>query len=150
MVNLLGFISALFQPASELGKQYIEGKYRIQEAKISAEVAKYTTQATAYENEAVRTHDWEMVAIEQMKYSWKDEFWTIIFGAILVIPMVAAVAGYGEEMQIAWDAYKDMPLVFQFIIPAMALASVGIRYRGKQNAADAIRSLPGPKIEAND
>lgn len=152
-MNPFGFIAALFKPASELGKQYIEGKYRIQEAKINAAVAKYATQASAYENDANRTHNWEMEALRQSQFSWKDEFWTVVLAFLLLLPMVAAVAGvyagnaeYQVAIKAAWSTYSEMPFTFQILYPFAILASFGIRYQGKRDAASAIRSLEGPKI----
>lgn len=153
-MNILGFLAALFKPASDIGAAYLDGKRRIQEARINAAIAKFTAQAAAYENDAQRTHTWEMEALKQSQFSWKDEFWTVILAVLLLLPMGAAVVGvyigndeYQVAIKAAWETYDKMPLVFQGIYPLAILASFGIRYRGKREAADAIRSIEMPKID---
>lgn len=130
-----------------IGEKYVEGKNKIREAKIDADVAKWTAKAQAYENDAQRTNSWEVEALKQSQYSWKDEFWTIILGILLLSPMCLAIAfvftgnsQYKEAIEAMWSAYNQMPLVFQFIYPSVILASMGMRYKGKKDAADSIRN----------
>lgn len=131
-----------------IGEKYVEGKNQIRMAKVDAEVAKWTAKAAAYEADANRTQSWEMEALKQSQYSWKDEFWTIILGILLLTPMALAIAGvvtgnqmFKEMIDAAWAAYESMPLVIQSLYPIVILASMGIRYKGKREAAEAVKNV---------
>ena len=131
-----------------IGEKYIEGKNQIRKAKIDARVAKWTAKAAAYEADANRTQSWEIEALRQSQYSWKDEFWTIVLGILLLTPMVLAIIGvatgdptYQAMIEAAWDAYASMPVVLQSLYPMVILASMGIRYKGKREAADSIKRV---------
>lgn len=131
-----------------VGEKYVDGKNKVREAKISAEVARWAAKATAYENDAQRTHSWEVEALKLSQFSWKDEFWTIILGVLLLSPMCFSLAfvftgneQYREASTAMWATYGAMPLVFQFIYPAVILASMGMRYKGKSDAANSIKSV---------
>ena len=128
--------------------KYVEGKDKIRQAKIAAEIAKWTAKAQAYENDAQRTHSWEVEALKQSQYSWKDEFWTVILGILLIGPMALAIVSvmtgdiiYTEATKAMWQAYKDMPYVIQGLYPAVILASMGMRYKGKRDAAESIKQV---------
>lgn len=131
-----------------IGEKYVEGKNQIRMAKVGAEVAKWTAKAAAYEADANRTQSWEMEALKQSQYSWKDEFWTVILGVLLLTPMALAIAGVvtGDSMfkamiDAAWAAYGSMPIVIQSLYPVVILASMGIRYKGKREAAESIKNV---------
>lgn len=147
-MDIFGFIAALFRPATELGRTYIEGKNRIKAAKIDASVAKWLSKAAAYENDAQRTHGWELEALRQAQYSWKDEMWSVILATILLYPLIMGALSiftndptYTVALEASWKAYKDMPIFFQALFPFVILASMGIRWKGKREAADAIKKL---------
>lgn len=141
---ITGVIGGIFG----IGEKYVEGKNQIRIAKVSAEVAKWTAKAAAYEADANRTQSWEMEALKQSQYSWKDEFWTVILGVLLLTPMALAIAGvatgdamFNEMIKSAWAAYESMPLVIQSLYPVVILASMGIRYKGKREAAESIKNV---------
>jgi len=147
-MNIAGWIASLVKPASDIGKAYVEGKQKIQQAKIYAELAKWVAKAQSYENDAERTHNWEIEALKMSQYSWKDELWTIVLALLLVAPMGLAVAGvftgsvvYTDAIIAMWNAYAGMPIVLQGLYPVAILASMGIRWKGKREAADAIKKL---------
>ena len=131
-----------------IGEKWVEGRNQIRAAKIKADIAKWTAKAQAYDNDAQRTNNWEIEALRQSQYSWKDEFWTIILGILLLSPMALAILGvitgddkYQLMIDAAWRAYAEMPIVIQGLYPFVILASIGIRYKGKSDAANAIRNL---------
>lgn len=145
---MLGWIAALFKPASELGKAYIDGKNRIQQAKIEAKVAKWVAVAAAHEADANRTHTWEMEALRQSQYSWKDEMWSVVLAVLLLSPMLMGIIGvfteniaWGQAVDTMWKVYGEMPIALQVLYPAAILASFGIRYKGKTRAAEAIKDI---------
>lgn len=147
-MQFLSLFSGIANAASNAYGKYREGKDRINLAKIEAKVAKWAAKAQAYENDAQRTHSWEIEALRQSQYSWKDEFWTLVLGLLLLAPMVLAIIGtatgnpkFKEMIDAAWAAYASMPYVLQGLYPAVILASMGIRYKGKREAAEAVKKL---------
>lgn len=150
-------ITNLFGGIFGIGEKYVEGKNKIRLAKVDARVAKWSAVAASYEADANRTHSWEMEALKQSQYSWKDEFWTIVLGILLLAPMILAIIGvatgdqmYQEMIKAAWSSYTAMPLVIQALYPFVILASIGIRYKGKREAAESIKEAIGSSATGRD
>lgn len=142
------WLTSLLGGVFGIGEKYVEGKNKIREAKIEADVAKWVAKAKAYESDAQRTHSWEIEALKQSQYSWKDEFWTVVLGVLLLTPMALAMIAvftgnpqYKEAITAMWKAYEEMPYVIQGLYPFVILASMGMRYKGKTEAANSIKKV---------
>lgn len=156
-MNILGFFASIFKPASDIGKAYLDNRARVEEAKLATQLAKWSAKAQAYENEAQRTHSWEMEALRQTQYSWKDEFWTIILAGILLYPIIMGALSvifanpmYVTALEASWKAFREMPMIFQILFPFVILAAIGIRWKGKQDSARAIEKLSSNTTEEKD
>ena len=71
-------------PIANIAGTYIQGKMDKQKAETDVKVARAKAEAKVYETEATSSMLMEQNLTNQMAGSWKDEFWTIIFGGILV------------------------------------------------------------------
>ena len=149
-MKFLSLFGDIANAASNAYGKYRDGKDRINLAKVEANIAKWKAKAQSYENDAQRTHNWEIEALRQSQYSWKDEFWTLVLGLLLLAPMLLAIIGtatgdpkFKDMIDAAWSAYASMPIVLQSLYPFVILASMGIRYKGKRKAADAVKKLGG-------
>jgi len=65
---------------------------------------------------------WEAEAMRASKESWKDEFWTIIFGYLLLSPVWAPV-----QMKQVFLAYAEAPQWFQLCVLVSVGASFGVK-----------------------
>ena len=69
--------------------------------------------------------EWEAIQAEAGKYSWKDEFWTIILAIPLVlcfIPSMVPIVNAG------FAALQEMPEFYQYWLGVAILTSFGIKF----------------------
>lgn len=97
-----------------LVSNWITGKQRIQEAKIEAQV-----------KQASQDGDWDKAAVDQMQFSWKDEWFTIL----LSVPTILAFCGPSGRRWVAegFEALKGMPDWYAYAFLTAVAASFGIR-----------------------
>ena len=81
---MLGILGQLISPVSNLAGTWLQGKVDKAKAETDVKVAKAKAEAKVYETSATSEMLNEQALTAQMAGSWKDEFWTIIFGGILV------------------------------------------------------------------
>ena len=74
----------LISPIASLAGTWLEGRVNKAKAETEVKVARAKAEAKVYETEATSSMLMEQNLTNQMAGSWKDEFWTIIFGGILV------------------------------------------------------------------
>ena len=77
-------LSSLLSPIANIAGTYIQGKVDKAKAETEVKVARAKAEAKVYETEATSSMLNEQSLTQQMAGSWKDEFWTLIFGAILL------------------------------------------------------------------
>ena len=77
-------LASLISPIANIASTFIQGKMDKQKAETQVKVARAKAEAKVYETEATSGMLMEQNLTNQMAGSWKDEFWTIIFGGILV------------------------------------------------------------------
>ena len=74
----------LIGPISSLAGTWLQGRVDKAKAETEVKVAKAKAEAKVYETSATSDMLNEQALTNQMAGSWKDEFWTLIFGGILV------------------------------------------------------------------
>jgi len=77
-------LSTILGPISNLAGTWLQGRMDKAKAETDVKVARAKAEAKVYETEATSSMLMEQNLTAQMAGSWKDEFWTIIFGGILV------------------------------------------------------------------
>ena len=82
-MEMLG-LTSLLSPIASIAGTWVQGKMDKQKAETQVKVARAKAEAKVYETEATSGMLMEQNLTNQMAGSWKDEFWTIIFGGILV------------------------------------------------------------------
>lgn len=68
--------------------------------------------------------EWELIQAENGRYSWKDEYWTIILSMPLVGAFIPKVVPYIEK---GFSVIASMPLFYQYWVGVAILSSFGIR-----------------------
>lgn len=117
----MSITSIIFGGISELVKSWFD----LRKAKNQAE-ASYHQQALKGEL------DWDIEAQKQARYSWKDEFITIIWFAPLIM------AWWDEERAMKWVEFVDgLPYWYQFGMFGIIAASFGLRWYFKQQSFSA-------------
>ena len=77
-------LSSIIGPISSLAGTWVQGRVDKAKAETEVKVAKAKAEAEVYKTSATSEMLNEQALTAQMAGSWKDEFWTIIFGGILV------------------------------------------------------------------
>ena len=77
-------LGQLLGPISSLAGTWLQGRVNKAKAETDVKVARAKAEAKVYETSATSDMLNEQALTNQMAGSWKDEFWTLIFGAILV------------------------------------------------------------------
>ena len=69
----------------------------------------------------------QTILTEGMRYSWKDEYWTIV----LSIPAIACFHPDAvPHIEAGFEALKQMPEFYQYWLGICVLTSFGLRIRG--------------------
>ena len=120
---------ALISPLASLAGTYLEGRVNKAKAETEVKVARAKAEAKVYETEATSSMLMEQNLTAQMAGSWKDEFWTIIFGGILICCFIPSTQPYIKEGFIFLDQHT--PTWFSNMLYIVIGSSFGYRF-GKQ------------------
>ena len=125
MLNLL--LKPLLGVAGQAVSGFVETKRIKQEAKLTEIQAKTKLRQQQISGEV----SWEASAVDQMKGSWKDEFWTCIFGGILICLLGPAVLvffpGMTEHVERGFVALQQLPDYYKHLLYIACSASFGIK-----------------------
>ena len=77
-------LGSLIGPISSLAGTWLQGRVDKAKAETDVKVARAKAEAKVYATSATSDMLNEQALTNQMAGSWKDEFWTLIFGGILV------------------------------------------------------------------
>lgn len=77
-------LQLLLKPLLGVAGQAVSGFMETKKAKAKAKLTEIKAVTALKEQQIAGKVSWEASAVDQMKGSWKDEFWTLIFGGILV------------------------------------------------------------------
>ncbi|MBA87716.1 MAG: hypothetical protein CMB16_00410 [Euryarchaeota archaeon] len=119
----------LISPLANLAGTYLQGKVDEKKANSEVKVALAKAKATVYTKEATSQMLNEESLTNQMAGSWKDEFWTLIFGSILLACFLPFSQEYVKEGFIFLN--EHCPPWFQNCLYISIGASFGYRF-GKQ------------------
>lgn len=122
----------LIAPVTEIFRQRGE-RARIREqanADVAVTQANANAADVAAENvvEQVQTEaerDWDILTATQAATSWKDEYWTIIFGLPIVVAFIPGGAGL---VTAGFQAISTAPGWYQAGVAASVAFSFGIRH----------------------
>ena len=77
-------LNLLLKPLLGVASQAVTGFVETKKAKAESKLVEIKAKTALREKQIAGEISWEASAVDQMKGSWKDEFWTLIFGGILV------------------------------------------------------------------
>ena len=77
-------LQLLLKPLLGVAGQAVSGFMETKKAKAENKLTEIKAVTALKEQQIAGKVSWEASAVDQMKGSWKDEFWTLIFGGILV------------------------------------------------------------------
>ncbi len=110
-----------------LGRDYLEGKRKLTQAKVEAQIALESLKVKGAEERATagKLHEinWEMLMAKGTMSSLKDE-WVLL---MISIPFLSAAFGYPEIAERTFQAFDAAPDWYRYTFVTIALASFGIR-----------------------
>ena len=118
ITGLLGLGGSWLENRSKIQATKAEGQVRIEVARAEAEVARLNKSQDAEIN-------WDQAAVDQMKGSWKDEWWTLLVS----LPLVLAFLGEWGRTVVTegFVAIQGMPDWYIAVVFASVAASFGIK-----------------------
>jgi len=129
---LFSLIAGLFSTGADVHKTHVENKRKIVEAKQELKLAKITSETARVNKVIEATTNWDMEAMRQSQFSWKDEALMII----LFLPFIAAFIPLLQPyIKGGFAIIKDLPLWYQLSLVGIIAASFGLRwlFQGKVN-----------------
>ena len=106
-------LGGILGAVSGLATSYIDSKTAKQKANAAIEMKKASGEI-----------DWEIMALEASKESWKDELWTVVFVAILIANFIPQLQPY---MSAGFENLANTPIWVQAGMGASISASFGIK-----------------------
>lgn len=122
-------LGSLISPIASLAGTWLQGRVDKAKAETEVKVAKAKAEAKVYQTEATSSFLNEQALTNQMGESWKDEFWSIIFGAILIASFLPFSQPYVKEGFIFLE--ESTPHWFSNMLYIIIGSSFGYRF-GKQ------------------
>jgi hypothetical protein len=131
-----------------IATKWLEGTQKITEAKLQAKIVTIEStariaeaKATAFINLAASEQDhsqaWERVLVEESGKSWKDEWWTLIVSAPLIMSFIPQLAQYVPIGFANLDTVPDWYLYIVFAAVSFAFA--------RRELLPALKGLRKPK-----
>lgn len=120
----LPIIGAIIGGVVEIGKLWIKKKTVQAEGKIAIEQAKTEGQVKRLQTLTEGNIEYDQTVAEGMKFSWKDEYWTIV----LSIPAILCfVPGMDVIVFKGFSALEAAPEWYQWALLGGIVASFGLR-----------------------
>ena len=108
-------ITQILSSVVGLGTSFLDSKAEIQKSKAVKE-----------QKIAEGTANWETMAMDASKSSWKDEIWTALF-VLLIILNFLPFWGIQEHMARGWENLEKTPDFIKYGMYASIAASFGLR-----------------------
>lgn len=131
-MSILSFIVGLFKPVAGMYEARQKRKAEKVEAKHNLSMAKLNAEARRYELQQAATTNWDIEAMRQSQFSWKDEYLLVI----LTLPFIGAFIPVVQDYVAQGFLYiDDMPIWYQTAFIGIIAASFGLRwlFQGKVN-----------------
>ena len=122
-------LGSIIGPVASLAGTWLQGRVDKAKAETEVKVARARAEAKVYETEATSSMLNEQALTNQMGESWKDEVWSLIFGAILICCFLPWTQPYVKEGFVFLD--QNTPNWFSNMLYIIIGSSFGYRF-GKQ------------------
>lgn len=117
--------AALLGPIGKIASTWLEGRNEKIKANAQVKVAEAKSKAVILQKQATGEIELQQSLTDQMGDSWKDEFWTLVIGGILVCSFLPFTQEY---VKTGFEFLKtSTPEWFMHIVIISVSASYGIR-----------------------
>lgn len=122
---LSDIFGGLVKPVADAYASHQDRKVRIKEAELQVELAKYAAQAEKYKMALNAETDWDLRALDQQQFSWKDEYLTLVFSLPFLGSFVPVVQDYVAN---GWEYVALAPQWYQVCLLGIVAATFGLRW----------------------
>lgn len=119
-------------------KSWNEGRVKIKEAKISAQVRKIEASAAREEREAKAERDWDMEALKASQSSWKDEFIMVLWFSPFVMLFIPGLQPYALA---GFTALAQVPYGYWLVLFGIVAQAFGLRWLFHRRIDKTIKSV---------
>lgn len=124
-IPILSLIGTAFSTIGTLAGSWLQRKKIKAEGKIKIEVAKVQGQVRHAQTMLEGDQQYDIVAAKGMAASLKDEFWSLIFGGILICAFLPWTQPYVKEGFIFLKEFT--PVWFEWCLIGIIVASFGLK-----------------------
>jgi len=116
------FLAPITNHIANMGASYMRRKEVEAQGRIDLEMAKAHAKAEVMITKLTADIEWEKSMADSTRFSWKDEFWTIV----LAIPLIGAfVPGVVQIMEDGFNVLAMMPQWYGIAVGAAISAAFG-------------------------
>lgn len=115
-----GAIAALIKAGGEIGSKWLDNKKAKAEGKIAITKAKAEFKVKRFEAQA----EMDVSAMNQMQFTWKDEYLLFLFSIPLVLCFIPYMVPY---ITAGFAVLQGLPMWYQWSITGMVAATFGLR-----------------------
>ena len=137
-----GPAQAYIEGRAEVKKIKVQGKLDVTKARIQAEIKRI-------EGQENRDLNYDLLALENQKSSWKDEYMTLVFTFPFIIsflsPFIDALFETSISLEVAnaWQTVGLAPDWYQWIMIGIVASVYGLRWLFRQS--NPLRKKKGPE-----
>ena len=122
------FLGPILSLVSEPVKSFMETRTIKAENKAKIEQAKVNAQIRGIERTAESEINYDIEALRQQQYSWKDEFALLV----ITLPFIGSFLPWTQEfVMLGWDYVSRAPEWYSYTFIGAISASLGIRWATK-------------------
>ena len=122
------FLGPILSLVSEPVKSFMETRTIKAENKAKIEEAKVNAQIRGIERTAESEINYDIEALRQQQYSWKDEFALLV----ITLPFIGSFLPWTQEfVMLGWDYVSRTPEWYSYTFIGAISASLGIRWATK-------------------
>jgi len=120
------FAMGLVSPITKIGTKLIDAKEKRDERKDRIAEATVVAQVKRIETYAAGDTSADLAAVNAMKFSWKDEYLTVIFSLPMLMTFIEAIYN-GGKMEDGWIALSLAPNWYTWCLIGIVIATFGLR-----------------------
>lgn len=118
ITGVFGGVVDIFKGSQELKKVKEEGRISIERAKTEGQIAKMQAQHKA-------ETDYDVEALRQQQYSWKDEWLTLVF----TLPFICSfIPGIQEYVAQGWTYIPSVEQWYPILLVGIVASTFGLRW----------------------
>lgn len=133
-------IGTIITAVSEGFTSWNDGRKEVKKAKLAVKLAKLSSEESRWHAQVKAESDWDLEALRQSQYSWKDEW--LLF--ILSLPFIGSFIPVVQDFVVkGWEYVSKAPVWYQVCFIGVVAASFGLRWLVDKYQKKMVGSIAG-------